>query len=189
MNSLQATAAVIAALEANSIPYILVGAFSSNAYGIARSTRDADFVVELKKGDLTKIMDHLGSEFRFEGQLQMELLTHSVKNVITFLPTKFDIELFRLGDDEHHRERFRRRQRLRISELNRDAWIPTAEDVVIQKLRWQRRKDLDDAVNVLAVSAGVLDWNYLEHWTKVHGTFDLLKQLRDELPDLSSLDE
>ncbi len=34
------------------IPYLLVGAFSSNACGIARSTKDADFVVSLQAGDL-----------------------------------------------------------------------------------------------------------------------------------------
>lgn len=45
MNSLEATAAVIDALEELRIPYMLVGAFSSNAYSIARSTKDADFVV------------------------------------------------------------------------------------------------------------------------------------------------
>ena len=40
MNSLEATAAVIDALEQAGIPYLLVGAFSSNAHGIARSTKD-----------------------------------------------------------------------------------------------------------------------------------------------------
>ena len=60
---------------------------------------------------------------------------------------------------------------------------------MIQKLRWQRRKDLDDAINVLAVSAKMLDWEYLERWTAIHGTLGLLNQLRDELPDLDLLDE
>ena len=41
MNSLEATAAVIDALEQAGIPYLLVGGFSSNAYGIARATKDA----------------------------------------------------------------------------------------------------------------------------------------------------
>lgn len=42
MNSLEAIGRVIAALEALSIEYALVGAFSSNAYGVPRSTKDAD---------------------------------------------------------------------------------------------------------------------------------------------------
>lgn len=42
MNSLDATAEVIDAFEESSIPYMLVGAFSSNAYGIPRATKDAN---------------------------------------------------------------------------------------------------------------------------------------------------
>jgi len=41
MNSLEATTAVIDASDQAGIPYLLVGAFSSHAYGIARSTKDA----------------------------------------------------------------------------------------------------------------------------------------------------
>jgi len=40
-----------------------------------------------------------------------ETITNTVRYVIAYLPTKFDIELFRLTDDAHHAERFRRRCR------------------------------------------------------------------------------
>ena len=69
------------------------------------------------------------------------------------------------------------------------CWIPTAEDVVIQKLRWQRRKDLDDVVNILGVSGCALDWAYLTRWTQQHGTANLLQQLRSELPDFGDFDQ
>lgn len=189
MNSLEATAFVICTLEQSGIPYMLVGAFSSNAYGIPRSTKDADFVVQLSQGDLGQLAKRLGEEFRLDRQMRIETITNSVRNVITYLPTRFDIELFRLSDDEHHAERFRRRIRRQIGELDCEAWIPTAEDVIIQKLRWQRRKDLDDAASVLAVSAASLDWNYLTHWTTIHGTLELLHELRDETPNLDLIDE
>jgi hypothetical protein len=58
--------------------------------------------------------------------------------------------------------------------------VATAEDVVIQKLRWARRKDLDDVVNLLAVSGSTLDWAYIRRWTDSHGTSGLLDQLRGE---------
>ena len=47
MTPQEATVAVIEALEATDIPYMVVGSFSSNYYGISRSTKDADLVVEL----------------------------------------------------------------------------------------------------------------------------------------------
>lgn len=87
MNSLEATAYVIEALEKLGIDYLLVGAFSSNAYGIARSTKDADFVAALKKGDLHKLVKQLGEEFKLDPQMRFETITNSVRNVITYLPT------------------------------------------------------------------------------------------------------
>ena len=50
MTGNEATLAVIDALEARSIPYMLVGSYSSNVYGVERSTQDAVFVVALGEG-------------------------------------------------------------------------------------------------------------------------------------------
>ncbi len=189
MNSLQATAAVVDALEALEIPYMLVGAFSSNAYAIPRTTNDADFVVDLASGDLRRIVDRLGADFHLDPQMRFETITNSVRNVVTYLPTRFDIEFFRRTDDAHHQSRFARRVRKQIGDINREAWIPTPEDVVIQKLRWRRRKDLDDAQNVMAVCWKTLDWDYIDQWTTAHGTREFLNQLRSEMPSLSHLED
>ena len=63
---------------------------------------------------------------------------------------------------------------------SRSVWVATAEDVVIQKLRWARRKDLDDIVDLIAVSGDGLDWAYIGPWTEIHGTTALPTQLRGE---------
>jgi len=44
MNELETVIAVSKALNSMNIPYMLVGSLSSSAYGIERSTKDADFV-------------------------------------------------------------------------------------------------------------------------------------------------
>lgn len=189
MNSFEATAHVVTQLEDKGVPYMLVGALSSNAYGIPRATKDADIVVSFDSIGVVEFAKSLGSGFELDRQMRMETITNSIRNIITYKPTNFDIELFRLSHDEHHKERFDRRKRRWLDEIKREACLPSAEDVVIQKLRWKRRKDLDDAENILAVRAKQLDWDYLTHWTKIHGTNDLLNQLRDECPNLDSLDE
>lgn len=189
MNSFEATAHVVTQLEVQRVSYMLVGALSSNAYGIPRATKDADIVVSFDSIGVVEFAKSLGVGFKLDRQMRMETITNSIRNIITYTPTNFDIELFRLSQDEHHKERFQRRQRRWLEEIKREAWIPSAEDVVIQKLRWKRRKDLDDAENILAVRAKKLDWDYLNHWTMIHNTNDLLKQLRDECPNLDVLDE
>jgi hypothetical protein len=52
MSAGEAVLTVIEALEACGITYILVGSYSTNAYGIPRSTQDADFVIELGRPQL-----------------------------------------------------------------------------------------------------------------------------------------
>jgi len=186
MNSIEVTATVAKSLDQLQIPCMIVGAYSSNVYGIGRSTNDADFVVELSRGDLTKLVASLGAEFRLDRQMQLEGITGSVRNVITYLPTRFQIELFRLNpEDEHDRTRFHRRRQMKLGETEQIVWFPTPEDVVIQKLRWQRRKDLDDIIGILAVSGKTLDWQYLCGWAERHGTSDILKQLASAVQDLN----
>lgn len=68
-----------------------------------------------------------------------------------------------------------------VPECSCAARVTAAEDVVIQELRWTRCKDLDDVVNLLTVSGGILDWDYLRRWTGAHGTTGLLEQLRQEV--------
>ena len=183
MNGEQATAHVLSQLAEFGIEHMLVGAFSSNAYGVARATKDADIVVEFKEIQIVEFCDNLDVGFVLDRQMMLEGFTGSSRNVVKHSQSGFDIELFRLNDDDHHQERFARKKRHLIGELNIETWIPTAEDVVIQKLRWARRKDLDDVVNVLSVSGKLLDWEYVKRWTDEHGTPDLLEQLRSECAD------
>ena len=60
--------------------------------------------------------------------------------------------------------------------------MPTAEDVVVMKMRWalslNRPKDADDARGVIAVQGERLDWDYIRRWCDDHGTRELLEQVR-----------
>ena len=155
--------AMIDALEAVEIPYMVVGSFSSNYYGIARSTKDVDLVIEFAADVLSDISRRLGPRFRIDRQSPFETVTGTTRNLITVADVPFQVEVFRLSRDPHDNERFRRRQRARLHE--RETWLPTAEDVIIAKLRWaalaRRNKDLDDLTNVIAVQRDAIDWDYV----------------------------
>lgn len=160
---------------------MLVGAFSSNAYGYPRATKDADIVVQYQEGLLVTLCAWLGDDFKLDPQAGFELKSGSIRNIVTYIPTKFEIEFFRLVADEHDQERFARRRQLALPDLGIEAVIPTAEDVVIQKLRWQRDKDIADVRTVISIQSGRLDWTYIQHWANKHGTIELLNRLRSEL--------
>ena len=102
MNGTDALLRLTAALDAGGIPYMSVGSYSSNFYGIPRST----------------------------------------------------------------------------------VWLPSPEDVIIQKLRWsdraKRAKDFADAIAVMQVQGKRLDWPYIEEWCRQHGTLDILAEAKAE---------
>jgi hypothetical protein len=183
---MEATVAAIEALEELRIPYMLVGSLSSNAYGIARSTKDADIVVELGAASITDLVRKLGPEFRLDPQISFETVTGTTRHVVQLTDTPFTIEFFRLSNDAHDQERFRRRRRVPLPDG--ETVIPTAEDVIIMKLRWvvhgRRTKDIDDIRDVIAVQGDALDWQYIHRWCDQHGTREKLDEIRRSIPPL-----
>lgn len=175
---------LVEALERVGVPYMVVGSYSSNMYGVARSTKDADLVVQLPNDSTQSLAAVLGGEFRLDPQAILEFNTFTTRFVVSHIATAFTIELFLLSPDAHDQERFKRRRRMPF--LGTEAWLPTAEDVVIMKLRWARRakrpKDVEDAYNVLAVQKERLDFDYIRSWCDRHETRALMEDLLSKLP-------
>ena len=63
---------VIDAFLAEAIPFMIVGSYSSNLYGIPRSTKDADFVIELRDKPIAALARHLDSRFKLDRQVQLK---------------------------------------------------------------------------------------------------------------------
>ena len=186
MTADEAVVAVLDALEAVGVPYMIVGSLASNFHGIPRSTRDADFVVELEPGSLPRLEDALHAGLTLQRQWACETVTGTTRYVIELVDSPFVCELFVRSDDPHDRERFTRRVCVRI--LDRVAFVATAEDMVVTKLRWaheaHRSKDREDIRNILAVRGTELDWAYLRLWSAEHGTQPLLDEIRKSIPPM-----
>ncbi len=185
MTSNAAVVQVIEGLERAGIPYMLVGSFASNAYGVARSTQDADIVVELIPDGVSALRRELGADFELDAQMSFDTVTATSRYVLAVRGSRFKIELFLLSNDPHDRARFARRRP--VSYLGREVYLPNAEDLIVTKPSWLRRarrgKDYDDVRNVIAVQRKRLDWNYIRDWCGVHGTEGLLDEIRRSIPD------
>ena len=177
----EALAQLVSILNNHDVAYMLVGSYSSNAYGIPRATKDADLVVETLGETFDLIGASLGDDFQSESQVEFELVTGTIRRVIRFVPLGFVIEMFQLSDDSFDQSRFKRRIQVQSTVLGGVVWLPTAEDVVVQKLRWGRPQDLLDAESVMAIQSDTLDWTYIQRWTDLHGTTDQLSSIRDDL--------
>jgi hypothetical protein len=168
MSSTDLVLRVVAILDQLSIPNILVGSYSSNYYGRPRMTQDADFVVAMAPNQFTDVRAALGPEFYVDPQMSFETKTMTTRYVVTHRASTFKIELFLLADDPFAQMRFQRRRVVDFE--GQKVWLPTPEDVVIQKLRWSRPKDLDDAAQVIAMQREKLDLAYIREWTDRHQT-------------------
>ena len=178
--SAQIARRVIAALNAAKIPHVLVGAFARNYYAEPRSTKDADLVVSVAADGWRPFLEALGGDIRMDEQLAFETNTGTLKNVLVHPDSGFNVELFYLSSDAHDQERFKRRRATTYE--GQPTFVLTAEDYIITKLRWPRSKDFDDARDVIAMQGGALDWNYIHHWTAIHGSQAKLDRVRANIP-------
>jgi predicted nucleotidyltransferase len=172
------------ALEATAIPHVLVGSMSSNVHGFARSTKDMDLVVQTDRAGLDRLFAALSEAFDIDPQASFETITGTFRHILIAKDEKFKIEIFQLSSDAHDQERFRRRLTVDYPALKARICILTAEDVVITKLRWARAKDLEDIRDVIAVQGDALDWDYIHHWTDIHGTREKLNEIRASVPKI-----
>jgi hypothetical protein len=182
MNTDEVVSSVIAILNGQNVPYMIVGSLATNFYCVPRSTQDGDFVVQAPLGKLASAISQASGQLKFDRQIGFESVTATKKIVLHTLEHDFEIELFELSNDEHDQARFARR--INVELLGASAWIATIEDMIVTKLRWSetagREKDRLDLRNLIAVQYNSIDWPYVESWTEKHGTREVLDRLRRE---------
>lgn len=161
-------------LEANNIPYMITGAWSAIFYGRPRASHDIDFVVELHKRDLNKIVnifDKLPEDFLIQANNILEAVNKKSMFQVLHLPTMLKMDFWMLTDTDFDRSRFKRRKKVKI--LGQDMEMATAEDTIIQKLIWYKmggiEKHLIDASFVFQIQRKNLDFKYLDLWIKKLG--------------------
>jgi len=175
---------VLGVLAELQVPFMLSGSMASNFYGVPRATLDADIVVELDRLPIDNLARRLSAGFELGAQLGFESVTGSRRLLIRARDSAFQVELFGLTDDPHDLERFARRQAVTLFGVA--VAVPTAEDVIINKLRWwktaARRKDFDDVRNVLAVQSAAIDRDYLLQWCERLKLLDEFRAVERTLP-------
>jgi hypothetical protein len=169
----QAVLDAIDALNEVGAPYLLTGSLARNVYIVPRSTNDGDFVVEMNADQLESLFLRLTERFLQEPQMAFETVTGKLQHRFLHRQSKFLIEVFQADfNDPHERSRFERR--LPVDVDGRKSFVPTPEDIVIQKLRWYHRlhrdKDRNDLRELVDCLKSTLDWPYIRRWADIHST-------------------
>lgn len=153
---------------------------------MARSTQDADFVLQLGDTPLSALSSRLPKPLTIDPQVSIETVTGTQRYIVHLQGSAYRIELFLLSADPHDIERFGRR--VSGVAFGQAVWLPTPEDVIVSKLRWcmqgRRSRDADDVRNVIAVQGTGIDWTYVYRWCDRHGTRELLDRVRSSIPPM-----
>lgn len=160
-NIKEALQTTVTILEEIGLPYAVIGALTLGFYGEGRATRDVDLLVDGNRASLDQVRAAAAQRGITEDTEWLEQnpglryshvrLMHGVVPVDVMLPR----------DDQDRSACGRRHVR---STSDRNFWVVTPEDFILQKLKAGRPRDFDDAIPFFIQQRGQLDHEYLNQW-------------------------
>jgi hypothetical protein len=162
---------------------MLVGSVAASFHGRPRATQDIDVVIE---GDLPRVAElvRLCTERGYYADpidAEEAVRLRSLFNVVD--PTSgHKLDLIVRKDRPFSEEEFARRRAVFL--LDVQAFVATAEDVILAKLEWAREsrseRQYQDALGIVLVQGQSLDLEYLRRWAGSLGIrADLERLLRE----------
>lgn len=178
------TLALADLLDDLEIPFLVGGSLASSVHGVARFTQDADLVVDLPEWKVESLVERLAGTFYVDIERARSAVERRSSFNLIHLATMVKVDLFVLPDDDHSQEQMERRRQLSLSgSKGRTVPVASAEDIILQKLRWYRlggevsERQWSDAIAVVQVQGERLDDSYLRSAAPKLGVEDLLLRL------------
>lgn len=183
-DALTAVGPVIAALESLQVPYYLGGSIASSAYGVARATLDVDLVASLAQEHVAPLTEMLSPAFYVDRNMISDAVQRQSCFNVIHLATMFKVDVFVVKNRMYDLTALRRirRDALDLENPDRQFYLASPEDVILNKLEWFRLGDeiserqWRDVIGVLAVQGNSLDREYLHRWAVELGVSDLLER-------------
>ncbi|MBC7528665.1 MAG: hypothetical protein H7308_14110 [Chthonomonadaceae bacterium] len=173
---------MVGILEALDIPYLVGGSVASVALSEPRSTNDVDIVVDLREENVVDFLVALEDDFYAEEEMIRDAISLKSSFNLILLRTMIKVDVFVCEANAWTESEFSRKHQLDLGITGEPilAWLPSAEDVILQKLAWYRlggevsERQWRDVQGVLKVQAENLDYDYLKKWAIFRNVSDLL---------------
>jgi hypothetical protein len=142
------------------INYMVIGAFALPVWGRPRATLDIDCIIQTAvfPDALTQKLEQSGFHFDEEFDRYNPMIRAFHKR---FRSGRIALDLL-LSRDEHDTAAFSRRRKKRYN--GGYLWFPSAEDLLLQKLKVGRPQDFVDAAGIVERMRGKLSRAYLTGW-------------------------
>jgi hypothetical protein len=158
---LNALHAAVRGLRQARVRHALIGAWALSVWGRPRATQDLDFLVLVTEKDLAALAERLSRSGLEIDQHWVDWNPMLRGQQIRLRSGQIMIDLLR-PRDAHDQMALQRRQRKRIN--NHFYWVVSPEDFILQKIKFGRPRDFDDAVTVFERSGRFLNRRYLWKW-------------------------
>lgn len=158
---------VVTNLNEHGFEYMISGSQVLGLYVVARSSRDIDFVINLKENDLEKFFSIFPDDkFHVNRQaIKVEVLRKGFFS-ISSEETNYKLDFILKKNSEYRDEEFSRKQFMKL--LGIDAWVVSKEDLLLSKLIWiqelQSEIQMRDIADLLECED--LDFKYVEEWIR-----------------------
>ena len=150
---------VIAFLDENHIPYMVIGGLAISTWGETRATRDADFKIsiDMPLAEFRKLVfDHFPER---PTNIPLRMLSPYVLHIWAMPDVAADL-LVSVFDYE--RQAIQRAIEIEIEGV--PTCVCKAEDLIIHKAIAERSKDWSDIEGILMRQRGKLDVDYIRDW-------------------------
>lgn len=170
----QALREFIVGLKKERVRYCIVGALALGAWGQPRATQDLDVLMVLEG----KKRDHLLQALQNRGfSLDTEWAEHNPMirdKHVRLLWSGIPVDLMSTRDD-HDKNVLVRRRRVPLGPV--PLWVAGPEDLILQKLKAGRPRDLEDSLSVIVRQGKRLNMKYLNRWARSLGVHEELTYL------------
>ena len=164
-------------LEANNIPYMVVGGIAVSIWSAPRATVDLDFLVGVTKETLPSFVESLtGAGLTVYDPLPMEFRRMVLQRM--FIKEREEQLLmldFILADEEYKAQALSRAIQLKLE--GKEIKVASPEDLILLKLISGRGQDKVDVENIIRSQKDSLNVKYLKQWGDHLSVSDILSSL------------
>jgi len=178
---------VIHAFNALGVPFQIGGSLASSAWGLPRSTQDADLVADLQIQHVDQFVARLQDSYYIDASMIRDAIAKQSSFNLLHLATMLKVDVFILKRSAFDDAAFQRARPQWLDDPQSEQVLFTSpEDIILHKLVWYQlsgevsERQWLDVLGVLKVQAEDLDAAYLREWAARLGVAELLERAWQE---------
>jgi hypothetical protein len=154
---------------------MFVGGIASNYFGSPRPTYDLDVVLAHKPKNVEKFIQCLKEVDIILDEAEIKkLIPISNRLILEFGIPPFRVDLW-FAEGEFNNSAINRR--IKVSIFNTEVYIISLEDLIIEKLRNARPRDIEDVTSIILRQKDRICWEYLNNWAKILHVDEILNNI------------